>query len=109
MQPCSIISFAPPSSPGGAISSAGWKMNFTVPCSSSRIAARISATPIRIATCVSWPHACMTPASAPFHIVRTLLLNGTSVSSVTGNASMSARSATQGPGLPPLSTPTTPV
>ena len=38
-----------------------------------------------------------------------MLLNGTSTSSVTGSASMSARSATTGPGWPPFSTPTTPV
>ena len=29
--PCWIIILAPPSSPLGGISSAGWKMNFTLP------------------------------------------------------------------------------
>ena len=58
-----IIKSAPPSSPGGAPSSAGWKMNFTVPGNSSRIEARTDATPICTAVWMSWPHACMTPTS----------------------------------------------
>ena len=57
---------------------------------------------------MSWPQACITPVSWPLYTVRTVDLNGTSTSSVTGSASMSARSATVGPGLPPLRIPTTP-
>ena len=59
--------------------------------------------------CRSWPQACMTPTSSPFQVVRTFEANGRSTSSVTGRASMSARSATTGPGSAPLSRPTTPV
>ena len=71
--------------------------------------ASTSATPIRIATCASWPQACMTPHFSPFH-VRPLLRRERHVgSSSTGSASMSARSATTGPGCLPRSTPTTPV
>ena len=52
----------------------------------------------------------MTPTVSPFQVVRTFEANGTSTrSSVTGSASMSARSATTGPGSAPLSRPTTPV
>ncbi len=50
----------------------------------------------------------MTPVSCPLYTVRTVDLNGTSTSSVTGSASMSARSATVGPGLAPFRMPTTP-
>ena len=58
---------------------------------------------------LSWPHACITPTSWPFHFAFAVDLNGRSPCSVTGSASMSERSATTGPGLPPRSTPTTPV
>ena len=44
--------------------------------------ASISATPIRIAVCASWPHACMTPHCMPFQSVLHVLLKGTSTSSV---------------------------
>jgi len=47
------IRAAPPSSPVGAPSSAGWKINFTVPGIWSFIPASTSATPMRIAICVS--------------------------------------------------------
>ena len=107
--PSLIISAAPPSSPGGGPSSAGWKMNLTVPGSCSRIPARSSATLIRIATWASCPQACMTPTSCPLYCDLTVDLNGRSTSSATGSASMSARSATTGPGRPPRSMPTTPV
>ena len=59
--------------------------------------------------CASCPQACMTPTSWPANVDRTVDLNGRSTCSVTGSASMSARSATTRPGLPPRSTPTTPV
>ena len=44
----------------------------------------------------------MTPTSCPRNVVRTLEANGRFVCSVTGSASMSARTATTGPGRPPL-------
>src|ERR1041384_5840284 len=50
----------------------------------------------------------MTPTSLPSNVARTADLNGRSTCSVTGSASMSARSATTGPGFPPRSTPLTP-
>ncbi len=109
MQPSSIIIFAPPFSPIGGVSSAGWKMNFTVPGMLARIEASTSATPISIAVWASWPQACMTPQDCPLYSAVATLLNGTSTSSFTGSASMSARSATTEPGLPPFSIPTTPV
>ena len=99
---------APPP-PSGCPSSAGWKMNFTLPASWSFMPASTSAAPMRIATWLSWPQACITPTSCPLYCARTRLLNGRSTCSVTGSPSMSARSATTGPGRPPLSTPTTPV
>ena len=107
--PSATIIFAPPSSPSGGSSSAGWKMNLTEPRSWLRSPASTSATPIRMATWASWPQACMTPTGSPFHCAFTFEANGTSTSSATGSASMSARSATTGPGRPPSSTPTTPV
>ena len=107
--PSLIISSAPPSSPSGGISSAGWKMNFTLPAISARSPARMVATAIRMATWQSCPQACITPTCSPFHTARAREANGRSTSSVTGRPSMSARSATTLPGLPPLSKPTTPV
>jgi hypothetical protein len=102
--PSSIIAFAPPSP-----SSAGWKMNFTVPGSWAFMPASTSATPIRMATWLSWPQACITPTEAPCHCAVARLLNGRSTCSVTGRPSMSARRATTGPGRPPRRMPTTPV
>ena len=43
--PSLSIRSAPPSSPGGGPSSAGWKMNFTVPGSERFILASTDATP----------------------------------------------------------------
>jgi hypothetical protein len=63
--PSFSISRAPPSSPGGGPSSAGWNTKSTVPESCDRRAASSSATPSRIAVCASWPHACITPTSWP--------------------------------------------
>jgi hypothetical protein len=48
--PSSSIIFAPPFSPGGGPSSAGWKMNITVPGKSARMAASVDATPSWTAT-----------------------------------------------------------
>ena len=108
--PSFTISSAPAGrSAAGAPSSAGWKMNFTVPGRRSCTRVRILAVASRIATCVSCPHACMTPTSWPSYFEVALLANGTSTSSRTGRPSMSARRATTGPGLPPLSTAVTPV
>ena len=44
--PSSTIYGAPPFSPSGAPSSAGWKINLTVPGKSSRMLAKISAAPM---------------------------------------------------------------
>ena len=100
---------APPSSPAGAPSSAGWKMNFTVPGRSLAHAGQhlghaqqdrgvgVVAAGVHHADLLAVVG--RRPSSA----------NGRSTSSVTGSASMSARSATTGPGLPPLRMPTTPV
>src|SRR5436190_16428485 len=95
-RPSSIISLAPnhPSSPG-------WNMNRTVPASESRFAHSRRAADASIAVCVSWPQACIVPA--------TVDLNGTSVSSGIGSASMSPRKSTVRPGLPPRRTATAPV
>ncbi len=74
--------------PPGITSSAGWKMSRTPPGSSpcSCTSASASAAPTRAVVCTSWPQAWATPA------VR--LAQGSSVTSWTGSASMSARSAT---------------
>ena len=100
---------APPRSPSGGPSSAGWNTNSTCPASCSRMPASASATPSRIATWPSWPHACITPTVSPRNCAVALDLNATSVCSVTGSASMSARSPTVRPGFAPRSNPTTPV
>ena len=84
-------------------------MSFTLPARLSRRAASTSATPIRIAVCASWPQACITSTSRPLYCARTFEAKGTSASSFTGNASMSARSATTGDADRPRSRPTTPV
>ena len=56
----------------------------------------------------SWPQACMTPVCWPLKVVVAVEANGRPVCSVTGNASMSARSATFGPGSAPSTTAVTP-
>src|SRR5579885_1505467 len=94
--PSSIMGCAPP-----IRSSAGWKRNFTLPCSASRCCARMSATVRPMATWPSWPQACILPGTCD--------LKGRSFSSWTGRASMSARIASVLPGWLPRSTPTTPV
>ena len=55
-----------------------------MPGISARIPASTSATPIRMEVCASWPQACITPHSWPFHGVTALLAKGTSTSSFTG-------------------------
>src|SRR3546814_932739 len=107
-RPSSSISDAPPSSPSGAPSSEGWNTSITSPGSSPCIATSASATPSRIAVCASWPQACITPVCWPLKVVVTFDANGRSLRSVTGSASMSARSAIFGPGLPPLMIAVTP-
>ena len=60
--------------------------------------------------CVSCPHACMTPTVLPFVLATSpCWRTARPTSSRTGRPSMSARSATTGPGRPPLSSATTPV
>src|SRR5690606_8795998 len=93
----------------GAPSSAGWNTNSTLPANWSRTPARASATPIRIAVCASWPQACITPTVSPRYSPVAFEAKGRSLRSVTGSASMSARSSTVGPGRPPSSSATTPV
>ena len=107
--PSLTISGAPPSSPGGGPSSAGWKMKTTVPSIWSFMPARTSAVPIRIATWLSWPQACITGTVWPRYLPVAFEANGRPVCSATGKASMSARRATTLPGLPPFKIPTTPV
>jgi hypothetical protein len=63
--PSLIISGAPPSSPAGGPSSAGWNRKTTVPGIWAFMEASTSAAPIRIATWASWPQACITPTVAP--------------------------------------------
>ena len=64
--PSATISGAPPCSPGGAPSSAGWNTNITSPASSLRIGAIAVAMPSTIAVCASWPQACITPTCLPW-------------------------------------------
>ena len=70
---------------------------------------KISATPSKIAICVSWPQACITGTVSPLYSPTILDFHGRSALSLTGSPSISARSATTGPGLPPFNTATTPV
>src|SRR5690606_28393558 len=107
--PWASISSAPPASPSGGPSSAGWNTNSTSPGSASRMPTSASATPIRMLVWASWPQACITPTSWPLKVARACEAKGRPVVSVTGSASMSARSASLGPGRPPLSTAVTPV
>ncbi len=57
--PSSTIAFAPP-----LPSSAGWNKKQTVPATSSRRPVTMRAAPSSIATCPSWPQACMCSARA---------------------------------------------
>jgi hypothetical protein len=107
--PSCSISGAPPCSPAGAPSSAGWNRNITSPDSSCRMPASTVARPSSMAVCASWPQACITPVDLPRYSPCAFEANGRSTSSVTGRASMSARIASFGPGWPPLRMPTTPV
>jgi len=55
--PSLIMILAPP----GAFSSAGWKINFTVPSKSSLMDCKICAVPNKDDVCTSCPQACITP------------------------------------------------
>ena len=79
--PAAMSSRAPP----GGVSSACWNMKRISPRSSLRLATNVCATARRMAVCMSCPQACMTPGRVD--------ANSTSLSSVIGSASMSARSA----------------
>ncbi len=46
-------------------SSAGWKTATTVPSQASRSASSSRSAPSRVATCVSWPQACITGTVSP--------------------------------------------
>jgi len=70
-------------------------MNSTRPASSSRRSLSIFAAPTSIEVCVSWPQACILPA--------TFDEKSRPVSSGIGSASMSPRSRIVGPGLAPVS------
>ena len=75
--PSSTIIRAPPRSPVGTPSSAGWKMNMTVPGSRSRRSASTEAVPSSAAVCTSWPQACITPTSTcSRQVLRTVDLKG---------------------------------
>ena len=67
-------------------SSAGWKNIFTIPVSSDSISLSRIAAPSAAAVWMSCPQACITPLF--------LEAKGSPVSSVSGSASVSARSAT---------------
>ena len=99
--PSASIICAPPSSPGGGPSSAGWNTSITSPGRVSPIATSALATPSRIPVCASWPQACITPTVSPRYCAVAVEANGRPLRSATGSASMSARSAIFGPGLPP--------
>ena len=90
-------------------SSAGWKINITVPGRSSFIPASTSAVAMSMAVCASCPHACMTETVLPKYSAVSWDANGSPSGSLTGSASMSARRATVRPGFPPFRMPTTPV
>ena len=72
---------------------AGWNTRRTSPESSSFTSLRILAVPSSMAMWLSWPQACILPSLWE--------AKGRPVSSLTGRASISARSATVLPGLPP--------
>ena len=75
-------------------------MNSTRPGISSRRAESSLAAAASIAVCVSCPQACMRSSAVE--------LKSSPVSSCSGSASMSPRSSTVGPGLPPVSSAATP-
>ena len=70
-------------------------MKITSPRSSARRAQSSLAAPASIAVCRSWPQACITPANREAY--------GSPVASVTGSASISPRSSTDGLAMSPLS------
>ena len=84
-------------------------MKRMLPGRSALSAESTAATPSCTVVWMSWPQAWATPTSWPRKVSFLVDLNGKSVSSITGSASMSARTAISGPGLPPLRRATTPV
>ena len=76
-------------------SSAGWNSKRTSPWISSVMPKRMRAAPSSMDIWQSWPHACMTPSFSDAY--------GAPVSSVTGRASMSLRSAIRRRGFPSAS------
>src|SRR5438132_55405 len=95
MTPASTSWRAPP----GGFSSACWNRKRISPPSSSRRPASSFAAPSSIAVCPSCPQACITPGRVE--------ANSRPDSSWIGSASMSARSASTGPGRPPRNRATT--
>src|SRR3954451_23590104 len=96
MAPAATRSRAPP----GASSSAGWKRKRSSPPGRrSRASASTFAAPSSMAVWPSWPQACMTPGFSD--------AKSTPLASSIGRGSMSALSATTGPGRPVPSRPTT--
>ena len=86
MTPAATRARAPP----GIRSSLGSKISLTVPANWSRIWHSVFAAPRSMVVCRSWPQACIMPSVS--------LAKGRPVSSWTGRASISARSATHLPG-----------
>ncbi|GAA3336403.1 hypothetical protein GCM10020358_08440 [Amorphoplanes nipponensis] len=103
VSPSSSMACAP-----AAVSSAGWKSAMNVPRQAARSPLSSAAAPSRQVMWTSCPQACETPTVAPDSSTAvTFDAYGSAVSSVTGRASMSARTSTVRP--PPLvRTPTTP-
>ena len=89
MTPAATMGAAPPT-----VSSAGWNSSRTLPRRRSFMPLSSFAAASWMAMWQSWPQACIQPSCSE----RKSQPSG----SVTGRASMSARSATVGPGWPPL-------
>mmetsp|Transcript_13968 Transcript_13968/g.46255 ORF Transcript_13968/g.46255 Transcript_13968/m.46255 type:complete len:223 (-) Transcript_13968:261-929(-) len=85
-------------------SSAGWNTKYTVPFNACSFRFKIFAAPNNMATCPSCPQACIKPV---FWLRKCSGKFPTSVSSVNGSASMSARNKTTG-AIPLPIIPTTP-
>ena len=95
-----IIRLAPPISPPGRFSSAGWNRSLMVPTAGRGAPASTSAAAIRMAVWQSWPrHAEPAPRRHPSGRARAKQKGVHFFGD--GNASISARSATTGPGPPP--------
>ena len=106
-KPSSSMSLAPKLSPLDGLtrlepSSAGWKINITVPGRSSFNPASTSAVAISMAVSASCPQACMTETVLPKYSAVSWDAKGSPSGSLTGRASMSARRATVRPTFPPF-------